>query len=313
MSHECEVVWGVAEPMGLVVKELSKRYPSGAWGLQETSFQWRQGVLGLVGPVGAGKTTLLRMLCTVIAPTHGSIHWNGRDACRDPAHLRRMLGYLPQHLGVYPQASAREFLHYMAALKGLRGRTRRSRVDTLIERVGLLDSAHRKMGGYPSDLRRRVGLAQALLNDPQLLLVDDPGAGLDLEERSAFCALIGDHAAHRLVILATRDVRDVSPIASAIVLLKGGHVLRTADGREMCAPSDLLAMVRGMVWSVVVSADRLVEMRRKHFVSSVGRQSGQVRLHVIAPEQPVADAVPVSPTLEDAYAYCIHRDPLEIS
>jgi ABC-2 type transport system ATP-binding protein len=253
------------------------------------------------------------MLSTVMAPTHGSIQWNGRDACRDPAHLRQTLGYLPQHLGVYPQATAREFLHYMAALKGLHGRTRRSRVDTLIERVGLLDSAHRKMGGYSSDLRRRVGLAQALLNDPQLLLVDDPGAGLDLEERSVFCALIGARAARRLVIVATRDVKDVGPIASAIILLKGGCVLRAADGREMCAPSDLLATVSGMVWSVVVSADRMVEMRREHFISSVDRQSGRVRLHDIASEQPVADAVPVSPTLEDAYAYCIHRDPLEIS
>ena len=299
--------------MGLAVKELSKRYPSGAWGLQATSFEWEQGVLGLVGPAGAGKTTLLRLVSTVMAPTHGSIHWNGRDACRDPVHLRRTLGYLPQHLGVYPQATAREFLHYMAALKGLRGRTRRSRVDRLIVQAGLLDAAHRKMGGYSSELRRRVGLAQALLNDPQLLLVDDPGAGLDLEERSAFCALIGASAARRLVIVATRDVKDVSPIASAIVLLTGGHVLRAADGKVMCAPTDLLEMVRGMVWSVVVSADRMVEMKREHFISSVDRQPGRVCLHIIAAEQPVEDAVPVSPTLEDAYAYRIHRDPLETS
>jgi ABC-2 type transport system ATP-binding protein len=282
--------------MNLVVDNLGKQYKSGAWGLREFSLTIDPGILAVVGPLGAGKTTLMRMLATVLSPTEGTMAWQGQDVSARPGVLRRVLGYLPQDFGLYGDLSGRAFLLYIAALKGLGRKASRVRVAQVVEKVGLSVVIGQKMETYSNDMRRRVGLAQALLNEPQLLLVDEPGATLDPQERARFVDLLGTLADHRLVILATDSIGDVASIASTLVLLQGGRlVLHTVPGEWVRSMSE-------RVWSVTVDQDTWVEMRRQYLISHLERQGGQVRLRIVSAAKPHRDAVPVEPTLEDAYA-----------
>lgn len=169
--------------MNLSIKDVSKQYRRGVWGLRDFSLELEAGVLGLLGPNGAGKSTLMRILATVTARTGGIVTWNGVDIAEHPDNLRQVLGYLPQDFGLYPNLNALEFLEYMAAIKGLDGKSAKRRIDELLQLVNLVDSAKRPLGGYSGGMKQRVGIAQALLNDPQLLIVDEPTAGLDPEER----------------------------------------------------------------------------------------------------------------------------------
>jgi ABC-type multidrug transport system ATPase subunit len=266
--------------MELCIDGLGKRYKSGEWGLRGLTLTLEPGtVLGLVGPAGAGKTTLLRMLATVMPPTEGTITWKGGDVVKRPQALRQALGYLPQHFGVYAGLSGRAFL------------------------------ADQTMSRYPNDKRWRIGLGQALLNDPQLLLVDEPGLSLNAEERSSFYHLLGAFADHRLAIVATEDVEDVASIATTIALLKGGRLVVPDIGsraQPCTAPDLLLQSVRDRVWSLSVSRDVLVDIRRQHLISRSERQGNQTLLRIVSAARPYPDAVPVDPTLRDAYTY--HMD-----
>jgi ABC-2 type transport system ATP-binding protein len=295
--------------MELLMDGLGKRYKSGAWGLRGLTLTLEPGtILGLIGPAGAGKTTLLRMLATVMPPTEGAITWDGVDVVKHPDALRPVLGYLPQYFGVYAALSGRVFLQYVAALKGVSGRAGRLRVAELIDRLGLSEIADQAMGRYPNGMRWRVGLAQALLNDPQLLLVDEPGLPLSLEERSRFCDLLGTLAGYRLVIVATDDVEDVAATAAAIALLKGGRLYVPDIGPgsgPTTTPERLVGSVRSLVWSLTVSRDALVEVRRQHLISGSERQGNQTQLRIVSAVRPHPDAVLVEPTLQDAYTYHI--------
>jgi ABC-2 type transport system ATP-binding protein len=286
----------------LSIRSLGKRYPGGTVGLSDFSLEVGEGVLGLLGPNGAGKTTLMSILATVTKPTTGAFFWEGRDAARDPLPLRRELGYLPQDFGVYEKLTAREFLLYLGRLKGLSGADLDRRVKELLELVNLHGAADRRLGGYSGGMRQRVGIAQALLNDPQLLIVDEPTGGLDPEERVRFRNLLSELPGERIVILSTHIVPDVEAVATGIAIIAGGRLVRSAT------PEDLLAGLTGRVWELTVPAGALAGLRERHQVSGTARRGDGVQARVIADAAPAPDARPATPTLEDAYLDALARE-----
>lgn len=286
-------------PMNLTIRSLSKQYRRDFFGLREFNLEVKPGVIGLLGPNGAGKSTFMRMLATITKPTQGTILWNGTDIVKSPDTMRAVLGYLPQDFGVYPNLNAIEFLEYMAAIKGLNGRETRSRIDELLQVVNLAEAAKRPLGSYSGGMKQRVGIAQALLNDPQLLIVDEPTVGLDPEERVRFRNLLSDLSGERIVILSTHIVSDVEATATRIVLINKGLLLREA------APEDLLKELRGKVWEWVVSSDELTALKGKHIVSGTIRRSDGVQVRVVSESKPETSAQNTMPNLEDAYLYFI--------
>jgi ABC-type multidrug transport system ATPase subunit len=209
--------------MELQIDALNKRYGAISATL-DLSMTLRAGILGLLGPNGAGKSTLMRMLATVTRPTSGTILLNGSDVLKHPDPLRRLLGYLPQDFGVYPHLNAVEFLEYMAALKGLDRRTARAQIDRLLEMLNLSHARGRALGGFSGGMRQRVGIAQALLNDPQLLIVDEPTTGLDPEERIRFKRLLTELSGERIVILSTHICSDIESLATEVAIVAGGSL-----------------------------------------------------------------------------------------
>ncbi len=281
--------------MRLEISGVSKQYGHDVWGLREFSLELGPGVLGLLGPNGAGKSTLMRILATITRPTAGHVTWDGTDIVRSPDTLRRLLGYLPQDFGVYPQLNAVEFLEYLAAARGLEARTARRRIDQLLELVNLVEVRKRPLGGFSGGMRQRVGIAQALLNDPRLLIVDEPTGGLDPEERVRFRNLLSDLSGERIVILSTHIVSDVEATATRIALIASGRLVR-AD-----TPEALLSTSAGRVWECVVPSDALLEFRRRHRVSGMLRRADGVQVRVVGDAPAGAGARGVAPTLEDAY------------
>lgn len=293
--------------MRLVVERVSKTYGGNVEALRNFDLTLAPGVLGLLGPNGAGKSTLMRILATITRPTSGRVLWNDSDIAHKPELLRRVLGYLPQDFGMYPNLSAVEFLDYLAAVKGIRASTARKRISALLELVNLTDAARRPLGSYSGGMRQRVGIVQALLNDPELLIVDEPTAGLDPEERVRFRNLLSELSGERIVILSTHIVSDVEAVATSIALIAQGKLITYG------APEALLASVNGKVWEVVISSDALPTLRRKHLVSNAAHRSDGVHVRVIADAPPGASARTLEPSLEDAYlaALAAHRAGLE--
>ncbi|MBK9601498.1 MAG: ABC transporter ATP-binding protein [Anaerolineales bacterium] len=285
--------------MQLTINKLGKEYKRGFWGLKDFSLEIKPGILGLLGPNGAGKSTFMRMLATITKPTDGTITWNGTDVVKSPDTLRDVLGYLPQDFGVYPNLNAVEFLEYMAAIKGLDAASAKKRIDELLQLVNLVEAAKRPLGGYSGGMKQRVGIAQALLNDPQLLIVDEPTVGLDPEERVRFRNLLSDLSGERIVILSTHIVSDVEATATHIALVNKGQLLRED------APENLLKELENKVWEWTVQSDDLPALKQKHIVSGTIRRSDGVQVRVVSAEKPEAQAENTSPNLEDAYLYFI--------
>jgi ABC-type multidrug transport system ATPase subunit len=285
--------------MQLTITNLGKEYRCGFWGLKDFSLNIKPGILGLLGPNGAGKSTFMRMLATITKPTDGKILWNDIDVEKSPDALRAILGYLPQDFGVYPNLTAIEFLEYMAAIKGLDSAATKKRIDELLQLTNLVEAAKRPLGGYSGGMKQRVGIAQALLNDPQLLIVDEPTVGLDPEERVRFRNLLSDLSGERIVILSTHIVSDVEATATHIALVNKGQLLREA------APEELLAALEGKVWEWTVRSDDLPALKQKHIISGTLRRSDGVQLRVVSAEKPNENAQSISPNLEDAYLYFI--------
>lgn len=242
----------------------------------------------------------MRLLATLARPTAGRIHWNGVDIARDPVALRRTLGYLPQSFGVYSTLSAREFLEYMAAVKGLASRETAAAVDRALADVGLAHVADRRLGDFSGGMRQRVGIAQALLNEPTLIVVDEPTVGLDPEERLRFRQLIAGLARDRLVLLSTHIVSDIDSSADRIAVMREGRLIANET------PGALVARAVGQVWACEVVEAELSGLRERHPVSHVERIDGGLRVHAIARAAPLPTATPVAPTLEDAYLACLH-------
>jgi ABC-2 type transport system ATP-binding protein len=285
--------------MKLVIEGVSKQYAGKLWGLRDLRMEIGPGVVGLLGPNGAGKSTLMRILATVTRATEGRVLWNDVDIARTPDPLRSVLGYLPQDFGVYPHLTAREFLEYLAAAKGLDAASARRRIDELLGVVNLGEVRDRALGGFSGGMKQRVGIAQALLNDPELLIVDEPTAGLDPEERVRFRNLLSELSGERIVILSTHIVSDVEAIATDIAILGGGRLLAHA------APEELLRAVEGRVWEWVIPSAELPAARQQFQISGSVRRGDGVHVRVVAPQQPGPSAVLVAPSLEDAYLNCI--------
>ena len=281
--------------MKLTIKNLSKQYRRDFFGLKDFSLELTPGITGLLGPNGAGKSTLMRILATINQPTSGTVLWNDVDIVKSPDTLRAVLGYLPQDFGIYPNLSAVEFLEYMAAIKGLDAKAARRRIDELLQVVNLVDAAKRPLGGYSGGMKQRVGIAQALLNDPQLLIVDEPTVGLDPEERVRFRNLLTDLSGDRIIILSTHIVSDVEATASEIVLINRGRKLQHA------APEQLLTLLDGKVWQWVIAPDKLTDLKREHLVSGVLRRENGMQVRVVSDTAPAPEAERVAPSLEDVY------------
>ncbi len=280
--------------MELVSENLGKRYGD-LWAVRGVTLNAGSGLLGLVGPNGAGKTTLLRMIATLLPPTEGRVSWDGHDAQAQGEEVRRVLGYLPQEFGLYPEFTARQFLRYMAAMKGLPRALARQRSDEMIELVNLERVADRRLKTYSSGMKQRVGIAQALLNDPELLIVDEPTAGLDPEERVRFRTLLANLTVNRLVILSTHIISDVEAVAGRLLILHEGSVL--AD----TTPDALLKNAQGRVWSVTTDASAAMYLQNLYQVSAVVTHHNQITLRLLSATPPHTSAVAVDPTLEDAY------------
>lgn len=245
----------------------------------------------------------MRILATITKPTGGTITWKGVDIVRSPDSLRSVLGYLPQDFGVYPNLNAVEFLEYMAAIKGIDHGLARKRIDELLEVVNLADARKRPLGGYSGGMKQRIGIAQALLNDPELLIVDEPTVGLDPEERVRFRNLLSDLSGDRIVILSTHIVSDVEAIATGIALINKGELLTHVP------PENLLKAVEGKVWEWAVSSQELPAVKQKYLVTGTARRSDGVRVRAVAGTAPADSAELVLPVLEDAYMYLVsnHR------
>src|SRR3974390_292202 len=237
--------------MRLMVEGLSKMYRGGVQALRGVNLALRPGVLGLLGPNGAGKSTLMRILATITQPSAGRVVWADADIAKDPDALRTVLGYLPQDFGVYPNLSAIEFLDYLAAVKGIPADAARRRISELLALVNLADAARRPLGGYSGGMRQRVGIAQALLNDPKLLIVDEPTAGLDPAERVRFRNLLSELSGERIVILSTHIVSDIESSATSIAVMKHGRLVAHKT------PEDMLQIVEGMIWEFTVPSENL--------------------------------------------------------
>lgn len=289
--------------MELRIENVSKQFGKNAWGLRDFSLRLTPGVLGLLGPNGAGKSTLMRIIATITRPTHGVVFWNGADIAIKPDTLRRVLGYLPQDFGVYPNLSVVEFLTYISAIKGLNQKQARQRIDELVQLVNLTEAAHRPIGGFSGGMRQRVGIAQALLNDPQVLIVDEPTVGLDPEERVRFRNLLSDLAGERLVLLSTHIVSDVEATATSIALINKGRLLQHA------LPETLLHAVEGRVWGWLVSSSELTDIKAGHLVVNTTRRTDGVLARIVSDFAPHPSAAPLQANLEDAYLHFINRHP----
>ena len=277
------------------------RYKGGHDALSEVSLRLERGIVGLLGPNGAGKSTLMRILATLAKPTRGRVRWNGEDTASRPDPLRRTLGYLPQDFGVYPMLSAREFLAYLSAVKGVSARDAGARVDECLAQVGLSDMADRRLGEFSGGMRQRVGIAQALLNNPKLLIVDEPTVGLDPEERLRFRHLLSDLAVDRLVILSTHIVSDIEASAGSLAIMAKGRLLFSGT------PEALIASAAGHVWEWTVPAAEVAAIRTLHVTTGSQRRADGVRLRLVAERAPSADATPVAACLEDAHLWLVAR------
>ena len=255
------------------------------------------GVYGLLGANGAGKTTLMRMICTLLTPTSGQILCDGKDIQKMEGEYRNLLGYLPQEFGFYPEFSVKDYLLYIASLKGIRPVVAKKRVKELLEQVGLSKAANKKMKKLSGGMKRRVGIAQAIVNNPKILILDEPTAGLDPTERVRFRNLISELSEERIVILSTHIVSDVEYIANEIWLMKNGRLVQQGS------LNDILDAMPEKVWSIVTSQSEAAKLMKQYKVSNMKTDRDGVELRMISAQQPFAYAKMVQPNLEDVFLY----------
>ena len=286
--------------MKLSFENISKLYGDTV-ALQQIDLTLGSGVYGLLGPNGAGKTTLMRIMTDLLAPSTGRVLLDGQDIAVMGAAFRKKLGYLPQDFGVYPNFTAEQFLLYIARLKGLSKFDAKRQTDNLLRMVGLEDKKQKKLKGFSGGQRQRVGIAQALLGDPEILVLDEPTAGLDPEERIRFRGIISDLSQQKLVLLSTHIVSDLEAVANEIILLRKGVVL------ELEKPSVLLERLNGQVWLVTVPAADETALTKQYTCSNVMHTDGKSVIRLLSKSAPRPDAVPTAPNMEDLYLYYFGR------
>jgi ABC-2 type transport system ATP-binding protein len=280
----------------LTLQGVTHVYPNGTRALEDATLTIPTGMFGLLGPNGAGKSTLMRCIATLQTPSRGAIRFDGIDVLREPEKLRATLGYLPQDFGVYPRVSAWELLDHLAILKGVSGKgERKETVDTLLQQVNLWDVRKKAVAGFSGGMRQRFGIAQALIGNPRLIIVDEPTAGLDPEERNRFNNLLAEIGENVVVILSTHIVDDVTDLCSQMAIIVGGCIVKVGE------PQQLLDGIRGRIWRSVIDKSRLEEARGRLDVISTRLRAGRTEIHVAADQAPAGDFEPVEATIEDLY------------
>lgn len=280
----------------LTIERLTHVYGNGTRALDGVDLAIPPGMFGLLGPNGAGKSTLMRTIATLQTPTSGAINFNGIDVVAEPERLRRTLGYLPQDFGVYPRVSAYDMLDHMAVLKGVASPAeRKETVESLLNQVNLWTVRKKALAGFSGGMRQRFGIAQALIGNPQLIIVDEPTAGLDPEERNRFLNLLGEIGEEVVVILSTHIVEDVADLCPRMAVLAGGRIL--LEG----APLDLIEATRGRIWQKTIARTELDEHRERYRVISTRLFAGRTIIHVMSDTDPGDGFTPVRGGLEDVY------------
>ncbi|MDQ0253558.1 ABC-type multidrug transport system ATPase subunit [Evansella vedderi] len=282
--------------MRLTIENLSKEYKEKK-AVCGFSGELTDGVYALLGPNGAGKTTLMRMLADILKPSSGRILYNGRDISLMGDDYRDILGYLPQEFGLYKNFTTERFLMYFASLKGLDKNQAKSRVNEVLALVNLTEERKRKTGTFSGGMKRRLGIAQALLNDPKILIVDEPTAGLDPKERIRFRNLLSEISGERIVLLSTHIVSDIEYIAKEILLLKEGELIQRND------VEGLLELMGGKVWKVTVTQEELGSLQKTFKVGNIHRKASGIELRIVSGDRPLPNATEVQPSLEDVYLY----------
>lgn len=282
--------------MKLEIENLTKRFQD-VTAVDGVSCTLTMGVYGLLGVNGAGKTTLMRMLCTLLKPTGGRILWAGKDIFELDGAYRRVLGYLPQDFGFYPDFTVRDYLRYISSIKGLRPAAARQRTALLLKQVGLEKAENKKMKKLSGGMKRRVGIAQAMLNDPRILILDEPTAGLDPNERIRFRNLISELAQDRLVLLSTHIVSDIEYIANQILLMKDGKICIAGTTEE------LTAGMPEQVWRVSVPRNEAASYTKRYKVSNIKTLNGEAQLRILSAERPADNAVLEEAVLEDVFLH----------
>jgi ABC-2 type transport system ATP-binding protein len=282
----------------LGIRELKKTYPGGVQALKGITLEIPRGMFGLLGPNGAGKTTLMKIVATLLEPDSGTVEMNGVDLLTRKDKTRRMLGYLPQEFGLYPTLTAEQMLDYFAKLKGVTDKKqRRALIDALLEKVNLSSSRKQRLGGFSGGMRQRLGIAQALIGDPELIIVDEPTAGLDPEERVRFHNLLSETASDSaVVILSTHIVSDVSNLCSRMAIIRQGTIL------VCCTPRQAIDQLKESVWEATVPREKVPAVKSLCQVISSQTFDGMVRLRVISKaKRPSEEFIPATPSLEDYY------------
>jgi ABC-2 type transport system ATP-binding protein len=286
----------------LKIENLSKTYANGVQALRGVSLDIPTGMFGLLGPNGAGKSTLMRTLATLQEADGGTVSLDGLDVLEQKAEVRKILGYLPQEFGVYPRITAEVMLDHFALLKGIvERRQRKAVVEALLQQTNLYQFRRRKLGTFSGGMRQRFGIAQALLGEPRLLIVDEPTAGLDPEERNRFLNLLSEIGENVVVILSTHIVDDVSDLCSRMAIISEGSVLQTGGPREV------IESLHGSIWQKTITKSELEEYRQRCQVISTRLFAGHTVIHVFSPERPDASFEPVAVDLGDVYFNTLRR------
>lgn len=289
--------------MNISIQDLNKVYPNGNHALKDVNIEINEGMFGLLGPNGAGKSSLMRILVTLMKPSSGRVLVNGKDTAKNRDYVRSMLGYLPQDFSFFSNLKTYEFLDYAARLSGMSsGKQRRQAVDKMLEEVALFDVRNRKAGKLSGGMKRRLGIAQALINDPKIVIVDEPTTGLDPEERIRFRNLLARISSQDvIIILSTHIVADISSTCEHMALLNRGQVAFTGS------PEEIIRQAQGHVWSLYVDEKEYVEVNQKYQVIATVMQKDGWKVTVVGDEVLGYDAEPVSPNLEHAYVYFVEH------
>jgi ABC-2 type transport system ATP-binding protein len=286
----------------LRISNLSKTYANGVQALRDVSLEIPRGMFGLLGPNGAGKSTLMRTIATLQEADTGSITLDDIDVLKQKDEVRKVLGYLPQEFGVYPRISAETLLDHFALLKGIaRAGERKAVVQALLQQTNLWDVRKRNLGTFSGGMRQRFGIAQALLGDPKLIIVDEPTAGLDPQERNRFLNLLSEIGENVVIILSTHIVEDVSDLCRRMAIISQGRVLRSGDPREV------IDSLRGTIWEKSITKAELADHQERYTVISTRLFAGRTLIHVVSPERPDAGFEPVAADLEDVYFQALRQ------